>query len=45
MAIEVFARSGTTGVVAQSLGYDSLCYEVDEKYCEIIRNRKSLYEE
>jgi len=45
LIIDVFAGSGTTGVVAQSLGYDSLCYEVDEKYCEIIRNRKSLYEE
>jgi DNA modification methylase len=45
LIIDVFAGSGTTGVVAESLGYDSLCYEVDEKYCEIIRNRKSLYEE
>ena len=44
LIIDVFAGSGTTGVVAESLGYDSLCYEVDEKYCEIIRNRKSLYE-
>jgi len=40
LIIDVFAGSGTTGVVAQSLGYDSLCYEVDEKYCEIIRERK-----
>ena len=31
LIIDVFAGSGTTGVVAQSLGYDSLCYEVDEK--------------
>lgn len=45
LIIDVFAGSGTTGVVAESLGYDSICYEVDEKYCEIIRNRKSLYEE
>ena len=45
LIIDVFAGSGTTGVVAQSLGYDSLCYEVDEKYCEIIRDRNSLYEE
>lgn len=45
LIIDVFAGSGTTGVVAESLGYDSLCYEVDEKYCEIIKNRKSLYEE
>ena len=44
LIIDVFAGSGTTGVVAESLGYDSLCYEVDEKYCEIIKNRKSLYE-
>ena len=40
LIIDVFAGSGTTGVVAESLGYDSLCYEVDEKYCEIIRERK-----
>jgi len=45
LIIDVFAGSGTTGAVAQSLGYDSICYEVDEKYCEIIKNRKSLYEE
>ena len=45
LIIDVFAGSGTTGVVAESLGYDSLCHEVDEKYCEIIKNRKSLYEE
>ena len=45
LIIDVFAGSGTTGVVAERLGYDSLCYEVDEKYCEIIKNRKSLYEE
>jgi DNA modification methylase len=40
LIIDVFAGSGTTGVVAESLGYDSLCYEVDEKYCEIIRERQ-----
>ncbi len=45
LIIDVFAGSGTTGIVAESLGYDSLCYEVDKKYCEIIRNRKSLYKE
>ena len=39
LIIDVFAGSGTTGVVAQSLGYDSICYEIDDKYCEIIRNR------
>ena len=44
LIIDVFAGSGTTGVVAESLGYDSLCYEVDEKYCEIIRERRSIYD-
>ena len=44
LIIDVFAGSGTTGVVAESLGYDSLCYEVDEKYCEIIRGRQSIYD-
>lgn len=44
LIIDVFAGSGTTGVVAQSLGYDSICYEVDEKYCEIIKNRQSIYD-
>ena len=44
LIIDVFAGSGTTGVVAESLGYDSLCYEVDEKYCEIIRIRQSIYD-
>jgi len=39
LIIDVFAGSGTTGVVANSLGYDSVCYEVDEKYCEIIKER------
>ena len=45
LIIDVFAGSGTIVAVAQSLGYNSICYEVDEKYCEIIKNRKSLYEE
>ena len=40
LIIDVFAGSGTTGVVANSLGYNSVCYEVDEKYCEIIQKRK-----
>ena len=37
--IDVFAGSGTTGVVANALGYDSVLYEIDEKYCEIIKLR------
>jgi|TARA_R110000772_G_C13125673_1_gene422285 DNA modification methylase len=44
LIIDVFAGSGTTGAVANSLGYNSLCYEVDEKYCEIIKDRKCLYD-
>ena len=41
LIIDVFAGSGTTGRVANKLGYNSLCYEVDEKYCDIIRERCS----
>ena len=53
--IDVFAGSGTTGFVAKKLGYDSIMYEIDKNYCEIIKTRvfqtklllltKILYEE
>jgi DNA modification methylase len=39
LIIDVFAGSGTTSKVAKDLGFDSISYEIDEKYCEIIKNR------
>ena len=42
LIIDVFAGSGTTNVVAESLGYDSIAYEIDKKYCDIIKNRKAI---
>jgi DNA modification methylase len=37
--IDVFAGSGTTSKVAYDLGYDTISYEIDNKYCEIINKR------
>jgi DNA modification methylase len=37
--IDVFGGSGTTSKVAKELGFDSISYEVDGKYCEIMKNR------
>jgi len=37
--IDPFGGSGTTSKVAQELGYDSIRYEVDNNYCDIIRQR------
>jgi len=37
--IDVFGGSGTTSKVAKDLGFNSITYEIDEKYCEIIKNR------
>ena len=42
LIIDVFAGSGTTGVVAEKLGYKSIMYEIDEDYCEIIKKRKNI---
>ena len=42
--IDVFAGSGTTSKVAQELGFDSISYEVDSHYCEIIKQRVSCYQ-
>ena len=39
LIIDVFAGSGTTLTVAKKLGYDSLGFEIDEKYIEVIKNR------
>jgi DNA modification methylase len=42
LIIDVFAGSGTTAKVAKDLGFSSISYEIDDKYCEIIKKR--LYE-
>ena len=39
LVIDVFGGSGTTSRVAQYLGFDSICYEIDPHYCEIIKQR------
>lgn len=39
LIIDVFAGSGTTSKVAKKLGFDSISYEIDKKYCEIINQR------
>tara|TARA_R100000995_G_C3462104_1_gene113699 strand:+ start:429 stop:1079 length:651 start_codon:yes stop_codon:yes gene_type:complete len=40
--IDVFAGSGTTSKVAYDLGYNTISYEIDNKYCKIINKR--IYE-
>lgn len=37
--IDVFAGSGTTGIIANKLGYNSYLYEIDGNYCNIIKQR------
>jgi len=37
--IDPFGGSGTTSMVANSLGFDSISYEIDASYCDIIRQR------
>lgn len=37
--IDPFGGSGTTSKVAQELGFDSISYEIDNRYCEIIKHR------
>ena len=37
--IDVFGGSGTTNKVANDLGYDSISYEIDSSYCDIIEKR------
>jgi DNA modification methylase len=39
LIIDPFGGSGTTGKVANDLGFDSVLYEIDEMYCEIIKKR------
>ena len=40
--IDVFAGSGTTSKCAYDLGYNSISYEIDAEYCEIIKQRVNL---
>ena len=37
--IDVFGGSGTTSKVAKDLGFDSISYEIDKKYCDIMKTR------
>ena len=37
--IDVFGGSGTTSKVADELGYDTISYDIDSHYCEIMNNR------
>ncbi len=39
LIIDVFAGSGTTGIVAERLGYNSIMYEIDKKYCSVMEKR------
>jgi len=39
LIIDVFAGSGTTLKVANDLGYNSIGYEINKEYCDIINNR------
>ena len=39
LVIDVFAGSGTTLKVAQDLGLNTIGYEIDEGYCNIIKKR------
>jgi len=41
LIVDVFAGSGTTGIVAEKLGYNSIMYEIDRKYCDIINKRRN----
>ena len=40
--IDVFAGSGTTNKIALELGFDTIAYEVDESYIEIIKKRTNF---
>jgi DNA modification methylase len=40
--IDVFAGSGTTNKIALDLGFDTIAYEIDESYVEIIKKRTNF---
>jgi DNA modification methylase len=42
LIIDTFGGSGTTGKVAEDLGFDSIMYDIDSKYCEIMSERTGL---
>jgi len=42
LIIDIFGGSGTTAKVATDLGFDSLTFETDEKYFEIIKERLGI---
>jgi DNA modification methylase len=42
LIIDIFGGSGTTAKVATDLGFDSLTFETDEKYFEIIKQRLGI---
>jgi DNA modification methylase len=39
LIIDVFSGSGTTNKVAYELGHDTIGYEIDKSYCDIIEKR------
>lgn len=41
--IDVFSGSGTTLKVAKDLGFDSVGYEIDERYCDVTRERLKMF--
>ena len=40
LIIDVFAGSGTTGIVAEKLGYKSIMYEIDKDYCKYLLDQE-----
>lgn len=42
--IDVFGGSGTTSKVAHELGYNTISYEIDPMYCNIINDRVKIKE-
>jgi DNA modification methylase len=39
LIIDVFGGSGTTSKVANDLGFDTISYDIDETYCDIMNER------